>query len=137
MENVTLLAGCILLDPYGRILLLHRNRGDNTQWELPGGKVEKDETPVMAAIREIKEELGVSVNIHRAVGSASFEVDDTMYHYHWFLGTIVDGVPDVMEADTFDDLDYFDIEDLPSLALSANMLELQAKLLSGEVALEQ
>lgn len=137
MNDTILLAGCVILDPYGRILLLHRNRGDRSQWELPGGKVEADETPVMAAIREIREELGIDVAIERALGSAGFESDDQQYMYHWFLATIQDGVPDVMEADTFDDLDYFDVEDFASLALSANMYELQDKILSGEVVLQQ
>ena len=135
MNEPIVLAGCVLLDPYGRILLLHRQREDIGQWEMPGGKVEEDETPVLAAIREIKEELGVDVDIAQSLGSETFEVDDIAYKYHWFLANITGGVPDVMEAETFDDLDYFEIEDLPSLALSANMQVFHEKLLTGEVAL--
>jgi 8-oxo-dGTP pyrophosphatase MutT (NUDIX family) len=136
-DDVILLAGCVLLDPYGRVLLLHRGGEEYGRWELPGGKVEEDETPVMAAIREIQEELGVNVDIARSLGSEVFEDGDKTYKFHWFQAVIKDGVPDVMEADTFDDLDYFDIEDFASLALSANMLVLHEKLLSGEVVLEQ
>lgn len=135
MNDPIVLAGCVLLDPYGRILLLHRQRDDIGQWELPGGKVSQGETPVVAAIREIKEELGVDVDISKALGSGDFEQDDKAYRYHWFLAMITGGVPDVMEAETFDDLDYFEIEDLPSLALSANMQVLHEKLLTGEVVL--
>ena len=135
MNEPIVLAGCVLLDPYGRILLLHRQREDIGQWEMPGGKVEEDETPVLAAIREIKEELGVDVDIAQSLGNETFEVDDIAYKYHWFLANITGGVPDVMEAETFDDLDYFEIEDLPSLALSANMQVFHEKLLTGEVAL--
>ncbi len=130
------LAGCILLDDYGRLLLLHRS-AEPTQWELPGGKVEEDETPEMAAIREMNEELGVEVVLTHALGKEPFEQGDQQYLYHWFRASVVGGDLQVMETDKFDDFDYFELEDLPSLALSANMQILEEKLLSGAIALEQ
>jgi len=130
------LAGCVITDDYNRILLLHRNTGERTQWELPGGKVEEEELPEQTAIREIYEELGVEVNLIRSIGKGEFEDDENEYEYFWFLAEVADGSPSIMEADTFDDLDYFEIEDLMSLALSANMVNLLDQLLQGSVVLD-
>lgn len=45
----------------GRVLLAQRKRGSHLAgaWEFPGGKVEPDEDPRDALVRELREELGV------------------------------------------------------------------------------
>ena len=50
-----------LIDADGRVLLARRPAGKVMAglWEFPGGKVEPDETPEAALIRELKEELGI------------------------------------------------------------------------------
>ena len=58
----TLLVSAVaLIDPEGRVLLAQRPEGKSLAglWEFPGGKVEPDETPEAALIRELKEELGI------------------------------------------------------------------------------
>jgi 8-oxo-dGTP pyrophosphatase MutT (NUDIX family) len=102
---------------------------------LPGGNVEEDETAEAAAVREIAEELGIEVQLVRALGGDVFEEDDIEYEYTWFQAIVTEADPRLHETDKFDDLDYFDIEDLPSLALSSNMQLLEGKLISGEVQL--
>lgn len=49
----------LLRDAGGRILLVEPAYKD--YWELPGGAVDADESPYDAAVRELKEELGLSV----------------------------------------------------------------------------
>src|SRR5277367_1480561 len=64
-KSVTVVAACILR-PGGREVLLSIRRapgvpGLDGKWELPGGKIEFGETPAQAIVREIQEELGMSV----------------------------------------------------------------------------
>lgn len=132
----TQLAGCVLLDDYGRMLLLHRSTEKSSQWELPGGKIEENELPEQAAVRELQEELGVEVRLTRALGVGEFEDGEREFAYTWFQAQIMGGEPQILEPETFDDFDYFDMEDLMGLALSANMTVLLAKIIDGSVALD-
>ena len=52
-------AAVLLRDPADRILLVEPAYKD--YWELPGGAVDADESPYDAAVRELKEELRLSV----------------------------------------------------------------------------
>jgi 8-oxo-dGTP diphosphatase len=63
--NLVLVAACALLDPDGRVLIAQRPLGKPMAglWEFPGGKVEQGEAPEQTLIRELKEELGIVVNV--------------------------------------------------------------------------
>lgn len=120
MEKIEL-AGGILLDKDNRILLIHRNTEKLKQWELPGGKLEIEELPEQAAIRELKEELNIEVDILKYIGAKEFEDNGVMLKYHWYKCQIKKGIPELME-DKFDDIKYFSKEELSkNNELSSNM----------------
>jgi 8-oxo-dGTP diphosphatase len=54
-------AAVALIDVDGRVLVQQRPAGKSMAglWEFPGGKMEEGETPEIALIRELKEELGI------------------------------------------------------------------------------
>ncbi len=106
------LAGCVILNDKGKILLLHRNTPIRKQWETPGGKLENGENHRKAAEREIEEELGVDVDIVKRLGWKDFVEDDYVMTYTWFLARVRLGEPKVMEKDKFDDLKYFSWNEL-------------------------
>jgi 8-oxo-dGTP diphosphatase len=64
MSNpLVLVVAAALVDADGRVLLAERPAGKSMAglWEFPGGKVEAGERPEASLIRELKEELGITV----------------------------------------------------------------------------
>ncbi len=62
MPPITVTCGIIRKD--NRILIAQRKPTsffEANKWEFPGGKIEPDETPEQALIRELAEELGIDV----------------------------------------------------------------------------
>src|SRR5476651_2296023 len=61
--NVILVVACALVDADKRVLIARRPPGKTMAglWEFPGGKVEPGERPEETVIRELSEELGITV----------------------------------------------------------------------------
>lgn len=55
----------VLIDPAGRVLLAQRPAGKHLagMWEFPGGKLEPGEAPAAGLARELREELGVQIEL--------------------------------------------------------------------------
>ena len=62
-KPLVLVVACALIDQEGRVLISQRPEGKSLAglWECPGGKLEDGETPEHALVRELHEELGISV----------------------------------------------------------------------------
>ena len=67
-------AYALLVDEQERILLALWNEGARPAWTLPGGGVERGETPEQAAVREVREETGYDVEVVRLLGEDAFVV---------------------------------------------------------------
>ncbi|WP_181701076.1 (deoxy)nucleoside triphosphate pyrophosphohydrolase [Chthonobacter albigriseus] len=61
--RMVLVVACALVDADNRVLISQRPEGKSLAglWEFPGGKVETGETPEDALIREMDEELSVTI----------------------------------------------------------------------------
>ncbi|GIF15280.1 hypothetical protein Ate01nite_53120 [Actinoplanes teichomyceticus] len=60
MATPRVAAGALFFDEAGRVLLVKPTYKNG--WDIPGGYVEPGESPRAACIREVREELGISVN---------------------------------------------------------------------------
>jgi 8-oxo-dGTP diphosphatase len=61
--RIVLVVACALVDADGRVLVAQRPEGKALAglWEFPGGKLEPGERPEESLIRELAEELGITV----------------------------------------------------------------------------
>jgi 8-oxo-dGTP diphosphatase len=61
--KIVLVVACALIDADGRVLIAQRPEGKALAglWEFPGGKLDAGERPEVALIRELFEELGITV----------------------------------------------------------------------------
>ncbi len=66
-NSLVVAASAVVTDDGGRILL--QRRTDNGLWALPGGGMELDDSLPGAAVREVKEETGLDVEITGLVGT--------------------------------------------------------------------
>jgi 8-oxo-dGTP diphosphatase len=62
--RLVLVAACALIDADGRVLIAERPAGRAMAglWEFPGGKLEAGERPEQTLVRELKEELAITVD---------------------------------------------------------------------------
>jgi 8-oxo-dGTP diphosphatase len=78
-----------MIDDDGRVLIARRPEGKPMAgfWEFPGGKIEQGESPERALIRELNEELGVTV-CDRCLAPLTF-VSHAYENYHVLMPLFV------------------------------------------------
>ena len=86
------------------VLITQRPTGSRHEgiWEFPGGKQEPGETLEDCLVREIREELGVRIEIEEYFLSVDHEYPDISLTLHAFIGRVVSGSPEALECADWD-----------------------------------
>ncbi|MBP2351323.1 ADP-ribose pyrophosphatase YjhB (NUDIX family) [Kribbella aluminosa] len=102
------------------LLLLRANTGYmDGYWAVPAGHVEQGESAVAAAVRELKEEVGIEVDpaelvavtaMHRTGGNGD-PIDERVDFF--FTTDTWTGEPTIMEPDKAAGLGWYSLDDLP------------------------
>lgn len=79
-----------IIERDGKILMLKRNYHPVGKLDFPGGFVDAGETVEQAAVREVKEETGLTAEVTEKFGAFDY-TDRGEKTAHVFLGKITDG----------------------------------------------
>lgn len=94
--------GAVIVNDRGEWLLMKRKCSPEAGlWSLPGGKVDWMETIEEAIVREVKEELGIWIKLHRLLGVTNHLLPEEQAHWvaPTFLATIDEGTPSIQEPE--------------------------------------
>ena len=94
MKTVNVVAAVICddLNRKNKVFATQRGYGEYKDgWEFPGGKIEENESPEEALIREIREELGVTIAVHDLIDIIDHDYPDFHLHMFCYWATVTDG----------------------------------------------
>ena len=103
----------------GKILLMHRTRKGVTFYVLPGGTVEKGETPEITVMREVKEETSLDTTLSKKLITLN-TIDGITHHiyeckYNSGFPMIAPDSPEKNDSDNTYELLWIEPSQLPSL----------------------
>jgi 8-oxo-(d)GTP phosphatase len=74
------------------VVIIHRARYDD--WTLPKGKIEAGEPVPVCAVREVREETGVTIRLGVPLDSVTYEAGDAgLKKVDYWAGVVLDSVP--------------------------------------------
>lgn len=97
----------VIFDTDKKVLLCHRN--DYDLWNLPGGRLERNESPWDGVVREVREETGLNVRVVKLIGVYSKPDKDEIVFS--FLCEKESG--EITTTDEARSVEFFDFEKLP------------------------
>ena len=101
MNSTTVVAAIIKKN--NSFLIVQRNKDKHLglKWEFPGGKVEFTESLEEALIREIKEELNITINIQNQIGVEKYKDSKINVILHYFICSLHSGIIKLNEHENF------------------------------------
>lgn len=97
MKTISVVAA-IIKDAQGRIFATQRGYGEfKDMWEFPGGKIEPDEDPEHALVREIREELATEITVDQYVTTVEWDYPTFHLSMRCYLCSIVSGNLELLE----------------------------------------
>lgn len=126
---ILVFAGGCIFNEKGEVLL--QKRADSSKWGFPGGAIELGEAPQIAAIREVKEETGLEIEVGEMIGiytDLDMEYPNGDKAQSIFLAFELKVIGGELSCDKHETLElkYFPVDDAPELFCKQHKELLQA-----------
>jgi len=122
--------GAVIVNDKKQVLLAKRGKkakNERGKWEFPGGSVEFGDTMEATINREIKEELGVEIDLYEHLPAIDHIISEE--NQHWvtsgFIARIKKGIPTVMEPEKCEGIEWFDYEQLKAMKKELSLASVQ------------
>jgi len=113
MKRIEVAVG-VLFNAAGQVLIGQRVVKDSyfQKWEFPGGKLEANETPQQALIREFAEEIGIQISQSENLMLLEHDYPDRQVRLHVQIIKHYTGQIQAMEGQA---LTWIDLDELPGI----------------------
>ena len=115
--------GAVIINDEGKYLLAKRGqkaKNERGKWEFPGGSVEFGDTMKDTIIREMQEELGVTIEVAEHLSPIDHIIPEEGQHWvtSTFTAKIIDGTPKIMEPGKCEEIGWFTLDEIKDLPIS-------------------
>lgn len=84
---------CFLIKDDKVVAIRYKEGNNKDYYDIPGGKIEENETSIQAAIREFKEETGIEITNPMEIGKAYIECPNLIFDLDLFIVDEYKGKP--------------------------------------------
>ncbi|EKD56432.1 MAG: MutT/NUDIX family protein [uncultured bacterium] len=107
-------AGAVIIKDGKTLLAKRKGSHSSGMWGSFGGHVKFGETPIEAAKREAKEELGIEIDNFTFISCANLIKGDKHFLDISFMAEIISGKPTIQEPHRIEEIGWYPLDDLPT-----------------------
>lgn len=108
-----------LKDASGDVLVI---RDRKAVWNIPGGKKEQGESSIACAIREVEEEISLTISDLEEVYSDDFVFGDIEWRGHFYFANTAKGLPTLNEPNKIKGIQFIETLDMVNFSYVLNPL---------------